>query len=43
MLYKEFDAKDIQIAVELALTADAGSSATVEHNITVFFKAIPAI
>jgi transposase len=31
MLYKEFDAKDIQTAVELALTAEAGSSAAVEH------------
>ena len=31
MLYKEFDDKDIQTAVELSLTADAGSSATVEH------------
>ena len=31
MLYKEFDEKEIQTAVELSLTADAGSSATVEH------------
>jgi len=31
MLYKEFDAQDIQTAVELALTAEAGSSAAVEH------------
>jgi transposase len=31
MLYKEFDAQDIQTAVELSLTADAGSSAAVEH------------
>jgi transposase len=31
MLYKDFDAKDIQTAVELALTAGASSSATVEH------------
>lgn len=31
MLYKEFDAKEIQTAVELSLTADVGSSAAVEH------------
>jgi transposase len=31
MLYRQFDAQDIQTAVELALTADAGTSATVEH------------
>lgn len=31
MLYKEFDAQDIEMAVELSITADAGCSATVEH------------
>lgn len=41
MLYKEFDAKDIQIAVELALTADAGSSATVEHILRYSSKPSP--
>jgi len=31
MLYKEFDAQDIEMAVGLSITADAGCSATVEH------------
>ena len=31
MLYKEFDVREIQTAVELSLTADASTSATVEH------------
>ena len=31
MLYKQFRASDIQTAVEMALTADVGSSATVEY------------
>jgi hypothetical protein len=31
MFYKEFGKNDIQTAVELALAAEAGSSAAVEH------------
>jgi transposase len=31
MLYKDFDAGDIQTAIELSLTAEASTSATVEH------------